>query len=166
MKKYGLILAITIVLIGFNTFQFIERSNLKNELIQKESELNEMAANNDTVYFEAGEVAEKFILSYFNYNHFPKKEDVKDYLSPAIINELNFSSSEEYEEEMSDINSSVNDLNIYLGDAVDGRQKVLGVFDNVLEIYDGESKVQSIIEMNLENNDDGWQIVDFSFFQY
>lgn len=65
---------------------------------------------------------------------------------------------------MSDINSSVNDLNIYLGDAVDGRQKVLGVFDNVLEIYDGESKVQSIIEMNLENNDDGWQIVDFSFF--
>lgn len=166
MKRYILIALLFIVLIGFNIFQYIEKSNLQNALDNNEQKFEEMIEENETIYFEASETAEKFILAYFNYEQHPKQDDVEEYLSPAIINDLNFSSPEEYEEEMSDITSSVSNLNIYLGDAVDGRQKVLGVFDNILNVYGGESTVQSLIEMDLENTESGWQIVDFSFYQY
>ncbi|MEK4300920.1 hypothetical protein MKY30_16280 [Oceanobacillus sp. FSL W8-0428] len=166
MKRYILIALLFIVLIGFNVFQYIEKSNLQNALNYYEQKFEDMIAENETIYFEATETAEKFILGYFNYEQHPKQDDVEEYLSPAIINDLNFSSPEEYEEEMSDITSSVSNLNIYLGDAVDGKQKVLGVFDNVLNVYGGDSTVQSLIEMDLENTENGWQIVDFNFFQY
>lgn len=166
MKRYVLVAVLFVVLIGFNIFQYIEKSNLENKLVSKENKLIEMTTANETVYFDASETAEKFIFNYFNYEQHPKQEDVESYLSPAVINNLNFSSPEEYEEEMSDITSSVSNLNIYLGDAVDGRQKVLGVFDNILNVYGGDSTVQSLIEMDLESTEDGWQIVDFDFFQY
>ncbi|GAA0337636.1 hypothetical protein GCM10008931_31520 [Oceanobacillus oncorhynchi subsp. oncorhynchi] len=166
MKRYVLIALLFILLIGFSIFQYIEKSNLENALDKNEQKLDDMIAESDTVYFEARETAEKFILNYFSYEQHPKQDDVEEYLSPVIINELNFSSPEEYEEEMSDITSSVSDLNIYFGDAVDGRQKVLGVFDNVINVYGGDSTVQSLIEMDLENTENGWQIVDFNFFQY
>ena len=166
MKRYVLIVLLFIVLVGFNIYQYLEKSNLQNALDKNEDKLNDMIEESDTVYFEAGETAEKFILSYFNYEQHPKQEDVEDYLSPAVKNDLNFSSPEEYEEEMADITSSVSNLNIYLGDAVDGRQRVLGVFDNILNVYGGDSTVQSLIEMDLENTENGWRIVDFNFFQY
>ncbi len=166
MKSYVLIGLLFIVLIAFSIFQYIEKSNLQNALDNNERKFEEMIEENETLYFEASETAEKFILAYFNYEQHPKQDDVEKYLSPAIINDLNFSSPEEYEEEMSDITSSVSNLNIYLGDAVDGRQKVLGVFDNILNVYGGESTVKSLIEMDLENTENGWRIVDFSFYQY
>ncbi|MFD1389137.1 hypothetical protein ACFQ4Z_20425 [Oceanobacillus oncorhynchi subsp. oncorhynchi] len=166
MKRYVLIALLFIVLMGFNIFQYIEKSNLQNALDNNEGKLNNMVEESESIYFEAGETAEKFILGYFNYEQYPKKEDVEEYLSPTVMNELNFSSPEEYEEEMSDITSSVSNLNIYLGDAVDGKQKVLGVFDNILNVYGGDSTVQSLIEVDLENTENGWQIVDFSFYQY
>lgn len=166
MKRYVLIALLFIVLIGFNIFQYIEKSNLQNALDNNEQKFEEMIEENETIYFDAAETAEKFILAYFNYEQHPKQDDVEEYLSPSIINDLNFSSPEEYEEEMSDITSSVSNLNIYLGDAVDGRQKILGVFDNILNVYGGDSTVQSLIEMDLENTENGWQIVDFDFFQY
>lgn len=46
---------------------------------------------------------------------------------------------------------------MYWGEAIKDRQKLLGVFDNVLEINDEESSTNSFIEINLENTDNYWR---------
>lgn len=166
MKKYGLLIATGLVLIGFIAYQFVKISNLTHELEQKEKEVMELESSNQVVYVDAVKVGERFILGYFNFHGHPVKEDVEDYLSSHVLNELNFSPQDEYDEGLNEINSSVNRLNIYFGEAVEGRQKLLGVFINVLEINGEKTSTNSFIELDLENTESGWEIVDFHFFQY
>lgn len=120
----------------------------------------------EVIHLEAGEIAEKFIMGYFNYQGKPVREDVEMYVSEKKLKELNFDGNEEYDDKLAEVKSTVNNLDVYLGKSKEGRQKVLGVFINEIEMDGAVSSVDSFIELDMENKDDVWRIVDFNFFQY
>lgn len=163
MKKY-LPLIIVGVLIIF--FLFVKNENYRNELKQAKNEISQLESLQEVVHLEAGEIAEKFIKGYFNYQGKPVKEDVEKYVSEKKLKELNFDGNEEYDEKLTKVKSTVNNLDVYLGKSKEGRQKVLGVFINEIEMDGAVSSVDSFIELDMENKDDVWRIVDFNFFQY
>lgn len=163
MKKYIPLFALGVLLIGF---LFIKNENYRNELKHVKNQISEMDNSDELINLDAGEIGEKFITSYFNYQGKPAKEDVEIYLSDEILKTLNFDTSNEYDENLSEINSSVKNLDIYLGKATDGKQKVLGVFSNEIGIGDEINEVDSFVELDLEKVGDSWLIVDFRFFQY
>ncbi|MDO6448975.1 hypothetical protein [Oceanobacillus profundus] len=163
MKRYWLLLAVVVLLIGY---LFIKNENYRNELKQTENKIAQIESSEEIIHFEAVEVAEKFILAYFDYQGKPIEKSVEMYVSKDILKELNFDSNEKYDEYISEINSNVSNLGVYLGKSVRGKQKVLGVFINQIEVDNKESLVNSFIELDLENMDGEWRIVDFDFFQY
>ncbi|MDO6450538.1 hypothetical protein [Oceanobacillus profundus] len=163
MKKYWLLLAVAVLIIGY---LFIKNENYRNELKQTENRIAQLESSEEFIHFEAGEVAEKFILSYFDYQGKPLEKNVEMYVSKDVIKELHFDSNEEYDEYISEINSNVSNLDVYLGESVRDKQKVLGVFINQIEVDNQKSLVNSFIELDLENIGGEWRIVDFNFFQY
>lgn len=163
MKKYLPLLIVGVLII---VFLFVKNENYRNELKQAKNEISQLESSEEIIYLEAGEIAEKFIMGHFNYQGKPVREDVEMYVSEKKIKELNFDGNEEYDEKLAEVKSSVNNLDIYLGKSKEGRQKVLGVFINEIEMDGTVSLVDSFIELDLENIDNVWRIVDFNFFQY
>lgn len=163
MKKYLPLIIVGVLVI---VFLFVKNENYRNELKQAKNEISQLESSEEVIYLEAGEIAEKFILGYFNYQGKPVREDVDMYLSEKKIKELNFDADKEYNEKLVEVKSTVNNLDIYLGKSTNGKQKVLGVFKNEIEMGDGVSLVDSFIELDLKNTDNVWRIVDFNFFQY
>ncbi len=163
MKKYLPLIIVGVLII---IFLFVKNENYRNELKQAKNEISQLESSEEVIYLEAGETAEKFIMSYFNYQGKPVREDVEMYVSEKKIKELNFDGNEEYDEKLAEVKSTVNNLDVYLGKSKEGRQKVLGVFINEIEMDDVVSSVDSFIELDMENKDDVWRIVDFNFFQY
>lgn len=163
MKKYLPLIIVGILII---IFLFVKNENYRNELKQVKKEMNQLESSEEIIHLEASDIAEKFIKGYFDYSGKPVKEDVESYISKEVLNELNFDTSEEYDDNLSEVKSNVNNLDVYLGKSADGRQKVLGVFINDIEMNDGLSSVDSFIELDLEKVESSWKIVDFDFFQY
>ena len=163
MKRYWLIFAVAVLLI---VYLFIKNENYRNELKQTENKIAQLESSKEIIHFEAVEVAEKFILGYFDYQGKPLEKNVEMYVSKEVLKKLNFNSSGEYNEDMNEVNSSVTNLDVYLGKSVEGKQKLLGVFINQIEVNNTESLVDSFIELDLENTDNGWRIMNFHFFQY
>ncbi|MBP2079775.1 hypothetical protein [Oceanobacillus polygoni] len=163
MKRYWLLNAVAVLVIGY---LFIKNENYRNELKQTENKISQLELSEEIIHIEAGEVAEKFILAYFNFQGKPLEKSVEMYVTKDVLKELNFESNEEYDEFISDINSNVSNLDVYLGEFVQEKQKVLGVFVNQIDLGNTESKVNSFIELDLENIGGEWRIVDFNFFQY
>ena len=163
MKKY---LPLFIVAVLVIVFLFVKNENYRNELKQVKTEISKLEASEVVIYLEAGDVAEKFIKDYFNYQGKPVREDVESYISKEMLNELNFDTNEEQDKNVSKVKSSVNNLEVYLGKSADGKQKVLGVFVNEIEMNEQINSVDSFIELDLEDVGNSWQIVNFNFFQY
>ncbi len=163
MKKYLPLIIVGVLVI---VFLFVKNDNYRNELKQARNEISQFESSEEVIYLEAGDIAEKFIKGYFNFQGKPVREDVEMYVSEKKLKELNFETNEEYDEKLVEVKSTVNDLDVYLGKSTDGRQKVLGVFINEIEMDGAVSLVDSFIEMDLENIDNVWRIVDFNFFQY
>ena len=163
MKKY---LPLFIVAVLVIVFLFVKNENYRNELKQVKTEISKLETSEEVIYLEAGDVAEKFIKDYFNYLGKPVREDVENYISKEMLNELNFDTNEEQDKNLSEVKSSVNNLEVYLGKSADGKQKVLGVFVNEIEVNEQINSVDSFIELDLENVGNSWQIVNFNFFQY
>lgn len=163
MKRVWLLFAVAVLVIGY---LFIKNENYRNELKRMENKIIQLESSEEVIHYKAGEVAEKFILAYFDYQEKPKQNDVEMYVSNEVLKALNFNSSADYNEDMSKVQSSVSNLDIYLGSAMQDKQKVLGNFTNEIIINNSVSSVDSFIELNLENEGEGWRIVDFNFFQY
>lgn len=163
MKKY---LPLVIVGILIIVFLFIKNENNRNELKLAKNEIKELEKIENIIYVDAEQVAKDFILSYFNYEGKPEREEVENYISKEKIKELNFNSSEDYDENLNDVISSVEDLEIYYGKSTDNRQKVLSVFENDIEVDGVVTSINSFIELDLEENGGDWKIVELSFFQY
>lgn len=163
MKKYWLLLAIAVLVIGY---LFIKNDNYRNELKLTENKISQLESSEEILQIEAGEVAEKFILAYFNFQGKPLEKSVEMYVTKDVLKGLNFKSNEEYDESMGEINSYVSNLDVYLGKSVKEKQKVMGVFVNQIDLGNTESIVNSFIELDLENVGGEWRIVDFNFFQY
>ncbi|MCG5105365.1 hypothetical protein [Oceanobacillus alkalisoli] len=163
MKRYLPLLVVGVLVI---LFLFVKNENYRNELKHVKNEISELESAEEVIYLEAGEIGEQFILGYFNYRGKPVKGNVEMYVSEEKIKELNFDTNEEYDEKLVKVKSTVNNLDIYLGKSTDGRQKVLGIFINEIEMGDVVTLVDSFIELDLEKTDDLWRIVDFNFFQY
>lgn len=163
MKKYLPLLIVGVLVI---VFLLVKNENYRNELKQARKDITHLENTEEVIYIEAGEIAEKFIMGYFNYQGKPLRKDVERYISDEKMKELNFDTNEEYDEGLIEVTSTVNNLDVYLGKSVDGRQKVLGVFINEIGMDDTVSLVDSFIELDLENIDNIWRIIDFKFFQY
>ncbi|WP_339229806.1 hypothetical protein NSQ77_06825 [Oceanobacillus sp. FSL K6-2867] len=163
MKKYWLLLAVAVLFIGY---LFIKNDNYRNELKETENKISQLESSEEDFHIEAGGVAEKFILAYFNFQGRPLEKNIERYVTKDVLKELNFAPNEEYDESISELNSYVSNLDIYLGKSVEEKQKVLGVFDNQIDLDNTESIVNSFIELDLENIGGEWLIVDFNFFQY
>jgi hypothetical protein len=88
------------------------------------------------------------------------------YVSNKKLKELNFDTNDEYDEKLMEVKSTVNNLDVYLGKSIDGKQKALGVFINEIEMGGEVSLADSFIELDLEKKDNDWRIIDFNFFQY
>lgn len=163
MKKYLPIIIVGVLVI---VFLFVKNENYRNELKQAKNEISQLENSEEVIYLEAGEIAEKFIMGYFNYQGKPVKKDVEMYVSEKKLKELNFDTNEEYEEKLAEVKSTVKNLDVFLGKSKEGRQKVLGVFINEIEMDGTVSFVDSFIELDMEKVDNNWRIIDFNFFQY
>lgn len=163
MKKYLPLLTVGVLVI---VFLFVKNENYRNELKQAKKEISQLKSSEEVIYLEAGEIAEKFIMGYFNYQGKPVREDIEMYVSNKKLKELNFDTNNEYDEKLMEVNSTVNNLDVYLGKSIDGKQKALGVFINEIEMGGEVSLANSFIELDLKKIDNDWRIIDFNFFQY
>ncbi|MEK4563760.1 hypothetical protein MKX54_03610 [Alkalihalobacillus sp. FSL R5-0424] len=167
MKKKliaGFILAGALVV-----YLLIQNSHLKNEnqILIEESTSEEHEIVVPSFHEEAKTSAQAFIEGYFSYQDRPIKENVETHVTNEVLNQLQFNNHEGLEgNDDLHVSSSVKDLNIYFGQSLDDRQELLVLFTNQLSFNDVDSRAQTIMKLNMIEQNDDWKVHKFSFTQY
>lgn len=150
-------------------YLFIQNSHLKNEnqLLIEDSQSDEHEMVVPSFHEEAKTSAQAFIEGYFDYQDQPVKEKVEDYVTTEVVSQLQFANHEGLEgNEDLHVSSSVEDLNIYFGQSLDDRQELLVLFTNQISFNDVDSRAQTIMKLNMIEQEGDWEVNEFSFTQY
>ncbi|MGN7312674.1 hypothetical protein ACTHQ4_16410 [Alkalicoccobacillus gibsonii] len=167
MKKKliaGCILASSLVI-----YLMIQNSHLKNEnqvvIEERHSEDHEIVV--PLYHEEAKYSAHAFIEGFFDYDDQPVKENVETYVTNEVLNQLQFNNHEGLEaNDDLHVSSSVEDLSIYFGQSLDDRQELLVLFTNQISFNDVDSRVQTIMKLNMIEQEGDWKVHEFTFNQY
>lgn len=147
----------------------VQNSHLKEEVDRVKAENDELSEYIDetqkqTINFEAYDPAESFIKGYFNYEDYPKEDDVKDLITEDVKEHLDFGDASQSAGD-DEVTSDVEDLDVYYGEATDERQELFAVFNNMIT-YNGEtSEKYSYMKMDMIQEGDEWKLDDFEFRQ-
>lgn len=161
-------MVIAVLVLGLvSSYLWFENSHVKNEsqALQQELEQVQDEEREYEYHEEAGEVAERFLESYFNYEGQPVREDVEPYAVTNVLDDLQFQEPEMEYEDMEPVRSTVDNINVYFGESTDDMQEVVILFDNVIEVEGTESTTFSILEMDVSLEDGAWQVQEFVFQQ-
>ena len=166
MKK---LIAGCVIAGGLAVYLLIQNSHLKNEneVLKERIETDEIETEELTFHEEAKTSAQAFIQGYFDYQDKPIREDVEHYATEQALNQLQFTSHEELEggEELH-VSSSVENLSIYYGQSLDDRQELLILFDNQISFDGVDSQAQTIMKVNMIEEEGDWKVNEFTFTQY
>ncbi|WP_144559646.1 hypothetical protein [Shouchella miscanthi] len=150
-------------------YLLIQNSHLKNEnqVLIEESHTEDQEIVVPSYHEEAKTSAQAFIEGYFDYQDQPIKENVEDFATNEVLNQLQFAKHEELEgREDLHVKSSVEDLSVYSGQSLDDRQELLVLFSNQISFNDVDSRAQTIMKLNMIEQDGDWKVHEFSFTQY
>ncbi|MBT2652756.1 hypothetical protein [Oceanobacillus sp. ISL-73] len=162
MKKYWVVIGVLGV---FIIFMMLNNNELKKEVEGNTQEIQAFEESEDIIYYEAGEVAKAFVENYFHYTGHPVEDNVSEFVTTDVLKELSFGSSE-YSDDLEKVESSVHQMNVYYGEQTEGKQKVLILFDNVIELNEVESVAKTIMEIDVEQQEENWKVSEFTFNQY
>ncbi|MCM2675494.1 hypothetical protein [Alkalicoccobacillus plakortidis] len=167
MKKQliaGCILAGVLVV-----YLLIQNSHLKNEnqVLIEESHAEDQEIVVPSYHEEAKISAQVFIEGYFDYEDQPVKENVETYVTQKVLSQLQFNNHEGIEGNKDlHVSSNVEDLSIYFGQSLDDRQELLVLFTNRISFNDVDSRAQTIMKLNMIQQEGDWIVNEFSFTQY
>ncbi|MEN0642302.1 hypothetical protein MKY91_03885 [Alkalicoccobacillus gibsonii] len=150
-------------------YLLIQNSHLKNEnqILIEESHAENQEIVLLSYHEEAKTSAQEFIDGYFDYEDQPVKENVESYVTKEVLSQLQFNSHEGLEgNEDLHVSSSVEDLSIYFGQSLDDRQELLVLFTNQISFNDVDSRAQTIMKLNMIEQEGDWKVHEFSFTQY
>ncbi|MCT1577299.1 hypothetical protein M3E13_13460 [Oceanobacillus kimchii] len=162
MNKYWVVIGVLGV---FIIFMMLNNNELKKEVEGNNQEIQAFEESEDIIYYEAGEVAKAFVENYFIYTGHPVEDNVSEFVTTNVLKELSFGSSE-YSNDLEKVESSVHQMNVYYGEQREGKQKVLILFDNVIELNGVESVAKTIMEVDVEQHGEHWKVTEFTFNQY
>ncbi|MBM0066765.1 hypothetical protein [Alkalicoccobacillus gibsonii] len=167
MKKQliaGCVLAGTLVV-----YLLIQNSHLKheNQILIEESRAEDQDIVVPSFHEEAKTSAQAFIKGFFDYEDQPVKESVESYVTQEVLSQLQFNNHEGIEgNEDLHVSSNVEDLSIYFGQSLDDRQELLVLFTNRISFNDVDSRAQTIMKLNMIQQEENWKVYEFSFTQY
>ncbi|SDJ00987.1 hypothetical protein [Natribacillus halophilus] len=164
MKK----MVIAVMVLGLvSSFLWLENSHVKNESQALQQELEQVQDEESKYEYhgQAGETAERFLESYFNYEGQPGREDVEPYAVTQVLDDLQFQEPEMEYEDMGPVRSTVDNVNVYFGESTEDMQEVVILFDNIIEVEGTESSTFSILEMDVSLEDGAWKVQKLFFQQ-
>lgn len=162
MKRYLPLILLGILIIAF---LFIKNENYRKEVEELNIKVEKLTMDEEIIYSAAGSLAEEFINGYFNFDGKPNKNKIEKIVSKEKLQQLSFSSIDEYDENLETVISNVRNLEIYYGNAVKNKQKILGIFLNEIEVDGVETTVRTFIDLDIKKVNESWKIVDFQFYQ-
>lgn len=145
-----------------------EKEKLKEDKNDLQIELKEQdqKTNTKSIFSEAGNAAEHFIETYFQFTNQPIKEDVQPLVTKEVLDKLSFQDEIETDENLSNVNTKVSDLEIYYGRNTDDRQEVFARFNSRMEIDGKETYSPSFIKLDMIKDNSSWKVDKMDFTQY
>jgi len=167
--KKTISIIVIIAVIGV-VYLYVQNQQLQSDLSSttaKANELNEYIdeTSQQTIHFEASDVAEHFVSSYFEFSDYPEEKDVEDLITDNAKEELSFGEGGQHAGEDEEVKSSVKNIESYFGEATDNRQEIFIKSNNLIEHNDVTSEKDSYLKMDMVKSNDDWKIDDVTFDQ-
>ncbi|MEN0642276.1 hypothetical protein MKY91_03755 [Alkalicoccobacillus gibsonii] len=150
-------------------YLLIQNSHLKNEnqVLIEGSHTEDQEIVVPSYHEGAKTSAQSFIKGFFDYEDQPVKENVESYVTQEVLSQLQFNNHEGIEGNKDlNVSSNVEDLSIYFGQSLDDRQELLVLFTNRISFNDVDSRAQTIMKLNMIEQEGNWKVHEFSFTQY
>ncbi|WP_337969861.1 hypothetical protein [Virgibacillus salexigens] len=162
------LLIILITLIVQNQQLKSDKEGMEEAIKSMEEKLEDkkQGANTTEVYLRASSTAEEFIKTYFQFTNQPNKDEVLPFVTSNVEDQLSFQDEVETDDNLSDVVTKVNNLEIYYGQNTDDRQEIFARFDSEIEVNGTQTHSPSFVKFDMIQNNNRWKIDDMEFMQY